>query len=471
MTETPATIPSEAPRRLPAGLVTAATVVGALALFALVRALQLHFLGAGMGNDVHLYHRYAAAWGGGQTPYLSFQVEYPPGALPIFVLPWLYGGPAHYVSAFAIEMGIFDLAAYLLVFLWGRRLRPERRWVAFAVAGFYLVLTAALYPILYTRYDLVPGGLVLAALTLAYTRTGTGDRLFAGAVVLGVAAAVKLWPLALGPTFLLLGWRRGGVGKFFATGVGIAVGILICFGPLLPTAGASVLKFLEYHAARGIQIGSLWASVALVLNLLHVYDAWVAHNFGAFHVQGPAADAYARWSLYVLPLAVLFPQVGAFFGRLGRQEDDRGEVGLRVALATALGFIAFGKVLSPQFQLWIMPLLPLACRNVALALAALAIAVGTTVEYPFVAKALEMRADGHARAVWLVATRNALLVVLFAWFSWVVGWGAAVRRAVGWGRARWLSRQRPVVAPPAPVEPPPPVVPAEPPPRVPGETD
>ena len=274
------------------------------------------------------------------------------------------------------------------------------------------------------------------------------------ALVLGVAGAVKLWPLALAPTWLLLAYRRGRWPALLSTGVAFGAGVALFCLPLLPQAGANVLRFLDYHAARGIEIGSTWASMALLLNALDVYPAWTTHDFGAFHVKGPAAEAYARWSMYLLPLGVLVPQLGGFFGRLGRAEDERGEIGVRVTLATVLAFMVFGKVLSPQFVLWVAPLLPLACRKIGLALVAVGIAVGTTIEYPFVAAALEMLEPGHLRAVLLVSARNLLLVGLFAWLSWQVGLGAALLRAYRWATTRWKARKSAASAPaPAPAPP------------------
>jgi hypothetical protein len=431
-----------------------------LGLFAVARVLQLSLLGPGIGNDVHLYQRYASAWGAGAIPYVGFQPEYPPGALPLFIAPWLYGGPANYVRAFAIEMGLFDLGAYLLVGVWARRRFVGR---ALPVAGLlllYLLITLTLYPVIYTRFDMVPGALVLGALVLAYRPGHSARALGASAVLLGLAGAIKLWPLALGPAWLLLAWRRGRWRQLVTTGLWFGVGIALCVAPLLPTAGLNVLKFLGYHAARGIEIGSTWASLALLLNLTGVYEAWTAHDFGAFHVKGPAADVYARWSMIALPLGVLLPQIGAFFGRLGRDDDD-GDVGAQVALGTVLGFMVFGKVLSPQFTLWIAPLLPLVCpgagvlRTLLLSLVALGIAVGTTIEYPFVAPALEMLAPGHTRAVLLVAGRNALLAFLFVYLCFKVGWNVALSRAWAYMRARVPSARQASATVPHPPAPPP----------------
>ena len=82
--------------------------VAAIAAWVIVRYLQLKYAGPGIGYDSGLYQSYARSWGAGGTPYVDFHPEYPPGALPIFLLPLLMGGP-DYARNFAIEMAAFDL--------------------------------------------------------------------------------------------------------------------------------------------------------------------------------------------------------------------------------------------------------------------------------------------------------------------------------------------------------------------------
>src|SRR5262249_26473171 len=42
--------------------------------------------------DTPVYQRYGDAMTGGKVPYLDFSVEYPPAALPVFVLPAIGDG-------------------------------------------------------------------------------------------------------------------------------------------------------------------------------------------------------------------------------------------------------------------------------------------------------------------------------------------------------------------------------------------
>ena len=87
-----------------------------------------------------------------------------------------------------------------------------------------------------------------------------------------------------------------------------------------------------------------------------------------------------------------------------------------------VGFLIAGKVLSPQYMLWIAPLLPLVANGFVGSFLALTTAVLTTVVYPYLSPALEQRAPGHGWALLAIGSRNLLLL----------GWyGVACFRAAG----------------------------------------
>jgi hypothetical protein len=95
---------------------------------------------------------------------------------------------------------------------------------------------------------------------------------------------------------------------------------------------------------------------------------------------------------------------------------DRGVVLEDAVLATIRGCMIGAKVLSPQFVLWIAPLLALAVRDPLGAALALLTAGLTSEVFPGRYFALMDQAPGHGRAVIALAARNALLI----------GWYAAV---------------------------------------------
>jgi hypothetical protein len=344
-------------------------------------------------------------------------------------LPLLAAGGADYAHSFALEMACFDLASAFLVFQCVK-LGPKGPVRALFSSMLYTLVTAALYPVLYTRFDLVPGTLVLASVYFFHRR-----RTAASAMFLGMAGAVKLWPFALVPIWLAWEARRGGPKRFVTTGLWALAGAVLVALPILPRAGWQVFSFLQYHAARGIQIETTWSTAALLLGELGLADVHPEHNFGAFHVAGRLPSVLATLSMPLTIVFALAPQVVFMVRRLGKRGDERTVD--HAVFGAAVGFMIAGKVLSPQFMLWIAPLLPLVAEGVGGSMVALAIGVLTTVVYPYLSPALEQRAPGHGWALLAVGSRNLLLV---GWY-WLSMYRASGGLKFGFGGAPKLASQ------------------------------
>ena len=91
-----------------------AAAVGALLFLVSWGLLHVGPLARGQIVDTPVYQRYGDAVLAGEVPYRDFSLEYPPGALPVFILPSL--APAeHYRSAFEALMIVCGLGAALRV--------------------------------------------------------------------------------------------------------------------------------------------------------------------------------------------------------------------------------------------------------------------------------------------------------------------------------------------------------------------
>jgi len=152
--------------------------------------------------------------------------------------------------------------------------------------------------------------------------------------------------------------------------------------------------------------------VSLVLGRLGIAEVQPEHNFGAFHVAGRLPSVLATLSMPLTVLFALAPQIVALVGRF-RQREESEHAFEHAAVASVLGFMIAGKVLSPQFMLWIAPLLPIAVEGPAGAVVTLLIGGLTTAVYPYLSPALEQRAPGQGWALLCVGARNLLLI---AWY-------------------------------------------------------
>ena len=89
---------------------------------------------------------------------------------------------------------------------------------------------------------------------------------------------------------------------------------------------------------------------------------------------------------------------------------------VRYSAACICTFVVLGKVLSPQFLIWLVPLVPLVRgrRGIAASLLLAAALVLTQVYFP--KRYFEYISDLHL--AWLVLLRNLVLVALLVTLSW-----------------------------------------------------
>jgi hypothetical protein len=115
--------------------------------------------------DTPVYQRYGDAMLDGRVPYRDFRVEYPPAALPVFLLPAIgdRGDELAYRRSFERLMALCGLlavagAALCLIAL---RAEPERVYAALA---FVALAPLALGSVILTRFDLWPAALAVLGL-------------------------------------------------------------------------------------------------------------------------------------------------------------------------------------------------------------------------------------------------------------------------------------------------------------------
>jgi hypothetical protein len=372
------------------------------------RAIERQLLGPGFGSDPYLYFQYARAWCAGAAPYLDFHPEYPPAALILFVVPFLAGGAGGYVALFQLEMAAFDFAAASVVFAFALRLWPDRPIRQIGATAAYLIATAGLHSVLFWRYDLAPAALTIGALYLAATR-----REIAGAVLLGLGGSVKVWPLALAPLWLGSSVQRQGWRAATREAAAMAAGFAVPLAMFVARANTGLLGFLQYQSERTLQIESVWANLALLADALGLAPSRITYHHGAFNVEGGLATALKAVARIAVLLLTFAPQAIALRARSVAAADLPVRTWLDVATASVLGLLLGASVLSPQFMIWVVPLLVLAeAPGIG---AALAVAALTTAVYPSLYDPMVLRQPPrYAIALACLTARNLLLAASYA---------------------------------------------------------
>ena len=373
------------------------TAVGAVVFVGACALPWVGLLDAEQIGDTHVYRRYGEAMLDGKLPYRDLYVEYPPGALPTFVAPALAGD--HYTTVFKLLMVALGVATVALVVATLTRIGAETRdlYAAALVVG---LAPALLGPVFLINFDLWPAALSAAALSLLASR-----RYALALALLGVATTAKVYAVVLLPLALVFAARRAGRRAALWAGAAFGAAVAMIVLPFVVVAAGGVGFDLLVALRRPLQIESLGSSILLALHALGLYDPTVNSDYNSQNLGGTLPHVVATLS-GVLQLAAL----GAVWTVFARKRPRMPALLLASAAALAAS-LCFAKVLSPQFMVWLVPVVALAVQGAGvLAVALLGIALALTHVW-FPARYGDLVELGDI--AWVVLLRNLALFALF----------------------------------------------------------
>jgi hypothetical protein len=148
--------------------------------------------------------------------------------------------------------------------------------------------------------------------------------------------------------------------------------------------------------------------VLIALHHLFGTSLHTVGSFGSQNVAGAGVGAVTVATSVVEALAVV--AIWVLFAR----SDATVERLLVACAATIAALIAFGKVYSPQFAIWLIPFVPL-LRSVGARALFLAALVLTQVYFP--KRYWRLPHGFHPAESWVVLARDVTVVALFAWLA------------------------------------------------------
>jgi uncharacterized membrane protein len=269
----------------------------------------------------------------GKIPYLDHHVEYPViiGAV-MQAAAWVVRSIA---NPYTRGLQYFDVTVALLaIFLIAGVLAtaycagPSRRWTALLVAFSPALILSA-----YINWDLIAMGLMMMALAAWAAR-----RPALAGVLLGLAVATKFYPvIVLWPLFLLC-LRAGRLRAFWITAGSAVAAWLVVNLPVAIVAPSGWATFYVFNSQRGADWGSIW--------------------FYFEHMQWPGLDTYSVPALNLMSLGA-FVVACAAIAVLALAAPQRPRLMQLIFLTTA-AFLLTNKVWSPQYVVWLVPLVVLA---------------------------------------------------------------------------------------------------------------
>jgi hypothetical protein len=293
-------------------------------------------------------------------PQLAFHIlpiEYPPLTLLIFS-PALLAPIPYYQFAFALSLSLVVLFVYWLLLRYGPRYSAP-------IFAFYLFIGAIATT--HNRFDLVPAALTLASLIAAERKHWTTAH-----VALAFGVLMKIYPIALLPALFIAEQQVRGKLKFpdpMSTwrdvwrellaalrscrqwhwkNLLIALGIIVAVtgGFVLLDVQHAFLSQLSYFMLRPIQVEATGSTLLWLAQ--SVFPLKITFDFGSYNVQSALSSV-------VSPLSTLCLLAGFCWATWLQW---RGKLDLAQAfIALVLLSVATGKVFSPQYLIWLMPLL------------------------------------------------------------------------------------------------------------------
>jgi hypothetical protein len=196
-----------------------------------------------------------------------------------------------------------------------------------------------------TRFDLWPTLLAIGAVAAA-----ARERSVVSGALLGLGFAAKLWPAVLLPLVAVHLWRRRGRAAAVALLAAFLLVAAACFLPFAVLAPQGLHATFSDQLGRPLQIESLGAGALMAAEHLGLRPLTTVNSHGAQALSGRGAGLAADLSTVLEILAVV--AVWWLYAVRGRTD---GEGLLLAAAAVVSALVAFDKVLSPQYLIWLVP--------------------------------------------------------------------------------------------------------------------
>lgn len=384
--------------------------------------LKLPVIGDSEHTDTPVYFRYANQILRGSIPYHDFIPEYPPVAMLTFLIARLISGsnPDAYMHWFEVEVTLFSCGIVtLLASIAWRKWRSIKRMAE--VLAVYSIFLCLLGPSVETRFDIVVGLLILASVWAFVS-----GRDYLAWTLLGVGLMTKIVPVLLAPLYLISYLRKRDYRKLWRGPAVLSATALIIALSFLVYSPTGLVHSLSYHARRPIQIESSWASAYFFFATVRHWSMVIVTSFGSNNLVTPFADLMAKASF---PAAALLLIVAYYYfwrweSRFQPAASENNAISgsntiIMFAAAVLAIFMFTGKVFSPQFLLWLIPLVPLMYGRFMLPIKILfgMILLLTQIEFP---NNYSMLMQLH-RSIWFdIGVRNAsiaLFVILLIYLS------------------------------------------------------
>lgn len=288
---------------------------------------------------IHAYYvrsEWVTTW---EFPYSFTNQEYPPLGVLFFSIPRMLTSTEHgYVQMF---VGFAACMYATFVFVMWKLLAALHRPQWYMAA---LFLPSFLYFVA-SRFDIFATLIVMTAVWLLVQKKFVGSM-----VLLGVAMLIKWYPIFLIPFAIAWATRQGVPLKTIKKGIYWSVTVFAATTvATIVMSGLGALFPYAFHTSRFIEIGSV---AGVILKLLY-----------AWHLPVGSQTALVGFGLVLFGFQI----IPFLYGVLSYADMKRRVISfddfLRYSLLAVIIFAHIGKIYSPQWEIWWLPLALLVMRG------------------------------------------------------------------------------------------------------------
>lgn len=268
----------------------------------------------------------------------------------------------------------------------------------------YTIGILAVGPIIGQQFDIFPAVIVLLSLYCFWL----GKHKISWAL-LALGVMIKIYPVVIAPIFLIYYIRnhqyiriRDGIITFTAVCLVIAL-------PFIIMSPGGFINMFGYHAERGIQLESTYSGFLLVADKLDLTSVSVVRDFGSYNISGQLANTFVTISNYILVI-LLFTAYWIIYKRMDKGKPDIMRMGA-YSLLVVLILLISSRILSPQYLIWLVPLLPLLAGRWRYPIWILFVITGALTYYIFPWHYTEL-AKYDTGTIAVLISRNILLIVM-----------------------------------------------------------
>lgn len=371
----------------------------------LIGLLHVILFGGAQG-DLPLYRLWAMQALHGRWPVIDDPWVYPAGALVPIVAP-MVAGAFNYQLVWLVLVAAANFAAILA--LTGGLRRPS----GYPAAWYWLLIQILLSPVSMLRLEAFSAPLAIAALVYVTRRPAVAGALIAA------GAWIKVWPVALAAAAVTVSTRRREIIVGGVVVSAVVAATVVAFG-----GASNLFSFMTIQGDRAVQLEAPVATPWVWGAVLGIPGSEIINNLelATREVTGPGERLAGQLVGIAMPIAFAVillllwraRRAALVGGRLTARFEQRLIVRGAFALAGAL--IVFNKVGSPQYMLWLAPIVavglavePDAWRSIAWWMAG--ISVATSLVFPILYMPL---VDADPIAATVLLARNVMLVGLFS---------------------------------------------------------